>query len=302
MQTVRRVLVTGATGFVGHALLQRLCAAGHVVRCLVRRGSEAALRGHGAIARIEGDVVTRRGLDEGMAGCDAVIHLVGIIREHPASGVTFERVHTQATLNVLAAARTAGIRRYVHMSALGTRSDAAARYHRTKWAAEEAVRTSGLEWTIFRPSIIYGRGDGFVTLLASMVRRLPAVPVIGSGRQRLQPIPVEQVAAGFVSALDLPGTVKQTYEVGGPEAVTMVELLDAIGRALGRRRVRKMHVPLGAMRPMARALHRLPGFPVTPDQLLMLGEDSVCDARPFFEAFELEPIPLAVGLERMLTR
>jgi uncharacterized protein YbjT (DUF2867 family) len=302
MQAVRRVFLTGATGFVGHALLQRLCAGGHVVRCLVRRGSETELRGQGAIARIEGDVVTRQGLDEGMAGCDTVIHLVGIIREHPASGVTFERVHPQATMNVLAAARTAGIRRYVHMSALGTRPDAAARYHRSKWAAEEAVRASGLDWTIFRPSIIYGRGDGFVTLLASMVRRLPVVPVIGSGRQRLQPIPVEQIAAGFVGALDRPATVHRTYEVGGPDAVTMVDLLDAIGRALGRRRVRKISVPVGVMRPMARVLHPVPGFPVTPDQLLMLGEDSVCDARPFFETFELEPVPLAVGLERMLGR
>jgi len=302
MQAVRQVFVTGATGFVGHALLQRLCAAGHVVRCLVRRGSEGALRGHGAIARIEGDVVTRQGLEEGVAGCDTVIHLVGIIREHHASGVTFERVHTHGTMNVLEAATAAGIRRYLHMSALGTRPEAAAHYHRTKWAAEEAVRASGLEWTIFRPSIIYGRGDGLVTMLASMVRRLPAVPVIGSGRQRLQPIPVEQVAAGFASALDLPATIKRTYEVGGPEAVTMVELLDLIGRALGRRRVPKIHLPLGAMRPLARLLHPLPGFPVTPDQLLMLGEDSVCDPRPFFETFELEPIPLAVGLERMLTK
>jgi NADH dehydrogenase len=302
MQTVRRVFVTGATGFVGHALLQRLCAAGHEVHCLVRRGSESALRGQGAIVRIEGDVVSGQGLEEGMASCDAVIHLVGIIREHRAAGVTFERVHTQGTVNVLEAATAAGIRRYLHMSALGTRPAAPARYHRTKWAAEEAVRASGLEWTIFRPSIIYGRGDGLVTMLASMVRRLPVVPVIGSGRQRLQPVPVEQVAAGFVGALELPAAIKCAYEVGGPEAVTMVELLDLIGRTVGRRRVLKVHVPVGAMRPMARLLHTLPGFPVTPDQLLMLGEDGVCDPGPFFKTFTLEPIPLAVGLERMLTK
>ena len=295
------VFVTGATGFVGHALLQRLCAAGHIVRCLVRRGSEGDLRGFGAIARIEGDVLVRAGLEEGMAGCDAVIHLVGIIREHPAAGVTFERVHVDGTLNVLEAAKAVGIRRYLHMSALGTRAGAAARYHQTKWAAEEAVRASALAWTIFRPSIIYGRGDGFVTMLASMVRRLPVVPVIGSGLQRLQPVPVEQVAAGFEGGLELPATIHRTYEVGGPEAVTMLELLDLIGHALGDRRVRKVHVPLGVMKPLARVLHPLPGFPVTPDQLLMLGEDSVCDPRPFLEAFQLEPVPLAEGLEHMLS-
>lgn len=300
MQTVPQIFVTGATGFVGHAVLQRLCAEGHIVRCLVRRGSEADLRGLGAIARIEGDILTRRGLEEGMAGCDAVIHLVGIIREHRATNVTFERVHTEGTRNVLEAAKAAGIRRYVHMSALGTRRGAASRYHRTKWAAEEAVRASRLDWTIFRPSIIYGRGDGFVSMLASLVRRMPAVPVIGSGRQRLQPVPVDHVAAGFERALELPATIKQTYEVGGPQAVTMEELLDLIGRALGRRRVLKAHVPLGVMTPLARLFHALPGFPVTPDQLLMLGEDSVCDPRPFYETFTLEPVPLAVGLERML--
>jgi NADH dehydrogenase len=302
MQAVRQVFVTGATGFVGHALLQRLCAAGHVVRCLVRRGSEADLRGYGAIARIEGDIVTRQGLEEGMAGCDAVIHLVGIIREQRAAGVTFEQVHTEGTLNVLEAATRAGIRRVLHMSALGTRSGAVSRYHRSKWAAEEAVRASGLEWTIFRPSIIYGRGDGFVTLLASMVRRLPVVPVIGAGRQRLQPVPVEQVAAAFARGLELPTTIKHLYEVGGPEPVTMLELLDLIGRALGRRRVLKIHIPVSVMMPLARLLHPLPGFPVTPDQLLMLGEDSVCDPRQFFETFKVEPVPLAAGLERMLSK
>ena len=195
-----------------------------------------------------------------------------------------------------------GVRRYLHMSALGTRRGATSRYHRTKWTAEAAVRGSGLEWTIFRPSIIYGPGDGLVTMLASMVRRTPAVPVIGGGRQRLQPIPVEQVAAGFAGALDLPATIKQTYAVGGPEPVTMVELLDLIGRALGRRRVLKIHVPVGVVSPFVHLLHSLPGFPVTLDQLMMLGEDSVCDPRPFFETFTLEPVPLAVGLERMLAK
>ena len=297
-----RVFVTGATGFVGHALVQRLCAGGHMVRCLVRRGSETALRGQGAIERIEGDILARSSLEEGMAGCDAVIHLVGIIREQRGSGVTFERVHVEGTSQVLQAATAVGIRRYLHMSALGTRPGATSTYHRTKWTAEEAVRNSGLEWTIFRPSIIYGHGDGFVTMLASMVRRMPAVVVIGSGRQRLQPIPVDQVAAGFAGALDLPTTIKQTYEVGGPEPVTMIELLDLIGRALGRRRVLKIHVPVGAVSPFVRLLHPLPGFPVTPDQLVMLGEDSVCDSRPFFDTFTLDPVPLAVGLERMLAK
>ncbi|MBI1846273.1 MAG: complex I NDUFA9 subunit family protein [Candidatus Rokubacteria bacterium] len=295
-----RILVTGATGFVGRSVVHALCAEGRLVRCLVRRGSERDLRGFEALERVEGDVRSPRSLEDAVAGCDAVIHLVGIIREFPDRGITFERLHHLATENVLAAAAAAGVGRFLHMSALGTRPGARSRYHQTKWAGEEAVRGSGLAWTIFRPSIIYGRGDGFVSMLADMIRRAPVVPVLGSGQHRLQPVPVEQIATAFARAIDRPATEKHVYEAGGPEAVSMVRLLDLIGEALGRPRVRKIHVPLGLITPLARALHRLPGFPVTPDQLLMLEADSTCDPGPFFRAFDLEPEPLAAGLARML--
>ena len=300
MQAARRVFVTGGTGFVGRAVIQALRNEGYAVRCLVRRGSERDLRGFGAIERVEGDVMARQTLDEGISGCDAVVHLVGIIHERSAIGSTFERVHVHGTQNVLDAAAEAGARRYVHMSALGARADARSRYHRTKWTAEEAVRSSPLAWTIFRPSIIYGRGDEFVTMLRSMLERLTIVPVIGTGRQRLQPVPVEQVARGFARALTLESTVKHSYEVGGPDAVSMVELLDAIAKAMGRpRRPLKVHIPIGVVRPVTQALYRLPGYPLTPDQLLMLEEDNTCDPAAFLSTFKLTPVPLAAGLRAM---
>jgi len=300
MQAARRVFVTGGTGFVGRAVIQALRAEGYAVRCLVRRGSERDLRGFGAIERVEGDVMARQTLDEGIGGCDTVVHLVGIIRERPATGATFERVHIQGTQNVLEAAADAGVRRYLHMSALGSRVGARSRYHQTKWAAEEAVRSSPIPWTIFRPSIIYGRGDEFVTMLRGMIERLPVLPVLGTGRQRLQPVPVEQVAQGFARALTLATTVKHAYEVGGPDAVSMVELLDAIAAAMGRRRPLKVHVPIGLIRPLAGLLQHLPGFPVTPDQLLMLEEENTCDPTAFFSTFGLTPVALAAGLRTML--
>jgi uncharacterized protein YbjT (DUF2867 family) len=297
---MHRVFVTGATGFVGRAVIQALRAEGHVVRCLVRRGSEPDLHGFGAIERVEGDILAGvDALQADIAGCDTVIHLVGIIREHPSRGITFDRVHVQGTRNVVGAAGATGVRRYLHMSALGTRAGARARYHQTKWAAEDVVRASGLAWTIFRPSVIYGVGDGFVSLLARMVRRLPIVPVIGDGHQRLQPVPSEHVAAGFARAVKAEAAVKQTYAVTGPEVVTMHALLDMIGAVL-HRRVRKAHVPLRLMRPMARLLHRVPSFPVTPDQLLMLEEDNTGDAAPFYGTFGLTPETLAHGLHRIL--
>jgi uncharacterized protein YbjT (DUF2867 family) len=300
MPATRRIFLTGATGFVGHAVILALRAHGYAVRCLVRRGSELDLRGLEAIERVEGDVLSPAALERDMEGCDTVVHLVGIIREEPATLSTFERIHTQGTINVLEAATATGVRRYVHMSALGVRPGARARYHRSKWAAEEAVRASPIPWTIFRPSIIYGRGDQFVNMLAGLIRRYPVVPVIGSGQQRLQPVPVEHVAEAFARAVELPASVKHTYDIGGPDAVTMVQLLDLIGAALGRSRVRKAHAPIGLVRPMARLLHRLPGFPLTPDQLLMLEEDNVCDPQPFYATFGLSPLPLATGLRAML--
>lgn len=297
--TTRRIFVTGATGFVGRVVVRALQARGCAVRCLVRRGSEPHLRGQEAVERVEGNVLSLPTLERGMAGCDTIVHLVGIIRETPEG--TFESIHVQGTRNVLEAAAATGVRRYLHMSALGSRAGARARYHQTKWAAEEAVRASPLAWTIFRPSIIYGRGDQFINLLAGMVGRLPVVPVLGGGQQRLQPVPVEQVAEGFARAANLPASEKRTYDVGGPEAVTMIRLLDLIGLALDRPRVRKAHVPLALVRPAARLLHRLPAFPVTPDQLLMLEEDNVCDPEPFHATFGLAPTPLATGLRAMLS-
>ena len=297
---MHRVFVTGATGFVGRAVIQALRHEGHSVRCLVRRGSEADLHGFEAIERVEGDILDPpTTLEASVSGCDTVIHLVGIIREHRTRRITFERLHHLGTLNVLDAAARAGTRRFLHMSALGTRAGARSRYHQTKWAAEEAVRASGLAWTIFRPSVIYGPGDGLVSMLAGMVRRFHVVPVIGDGRQRLQPVAVEHVAAGFARAVTLEASVKQTYTVAGPDAVSMVDLLHLIGAAM-HRRVRVARFPLGVMRPMAQLLHHAPSFPVSPDQLLMLEEDNTGDPSAFYAAFGVTPTPLAQGLRQVL--
>jgi uncharacterized protein YbjT (DUF2867 family) len=296
---MQRIFVTGATGFVGHAVVRDLLAHGFLVRCLVRPGSESLLKGFESIDRVPGDVLDPDGLPPSVEGSAAIIHLVGIIREHRATGVTFDRLHTQATANMLGVAREAGVKRYFQMSAVGTRSGAVSRYHRTKWQAEEVVRASALDWTIIRPSLIYGPGDEFVSVLARMIRRLPAVPVLGDGQYQLQPIAVDQIAEGFARALRLPLTVGQTYEAGGPEPYRFDELLDMVGRALGVVRVRKVHVPLGLIKVMTRAFGWLPFFPVTMDQITMLEEGNVTDPTRFYADFNMTPEPLALGLRRM---
>ena len=296
---MQRIFVTGATGFVGHAVVRALLTQGFLVRCLVRPGSETALKGFESIDRVPGDVLEPDGLAPSVEGCSAMIHLVGIIREQRAAGVTFDRLHTQATANMLGVAREAGVKRYIQMSAAGTREGAVSRYHRTKWQAEEVVRASSLDWTIIRPSLIFGPGDEFVSVLARMIRRLPAVPVLGDGQYQIQPIAVEHVAEAFARALRLPGTRGQTYEAGGPEPYRFVDLLDRIGHALGVRRVRKIHVPLGMVKASTRAFGWLPFSPVTTDQIIMLEEGNVTDAAGFYEDFRLAAEPLAIGLKRM---
>jgi NADH dehydrogenase len=297
---MKRIFVTGATGFVGHAVVRALLAHGFLVRCLVRPGSEAALRGFESIDRVPGDVLEPGGLAASVEGCGGFIHLVGIIREHRARGITFDRLHTQATANMLALAHEAGVKRYIQMSALGTRPGATSRYHQTKWQAEEVVRASALDWTIMRPSLIYGPGDEFISVLARMLRRLPVMPVLGDGQYRVQPVTVDHVAEGFARALQAPAAVAQTYEIGGPEACRFVDLLDEVGAAIGRRRVRKLHVPLGIVKAMTRALGWMPLFPVTRDQLIMLEEGSVTDPRRFYADFKITPEALPHGLTRML--
>jgi NADH dehydrogenase len=257
------------------------------------------LKGFESIDRVPGDVLEPDGLPPSVEGCSAIIHLVGIIRERRAAGVSFDRLHTQATANMLGVAREAGVKRYIQMSAVGTRPGAVSRYHRTKWQAEEVVRASSLDWTIIRPSLIFGSGDEFVSVLARMIRRLPAVPVFGDGQYQLQPIAVEQVAEGFARALRLPLTVGQTYEMAGPEPHRFVQLLDQIGLALGVARVRKIHIPLGLIKVMTRALGWLPFFPVTQDQIIMLEEGNVADPTRFYADFNMTPEPLAAGLKRM---
>lgn len=297
---MQRIFVTGATGFVGHAVVRALVGHGFLVRCLVRPGSEAALKGFESIDRVPGDVLEPDKLAASIEGCGAVVNLVGIIREHRARGITFDRLHTQATANMVAVTHEAGVTRYIQMSAVGTRPGAASRYHQTKWQAEEVVRASALDWTIIRPSLIYGPGDEFVSALARMIRRLPAVPVLGDGQYRVQPVAVEHVAEAFARALRLPAATAQTYEIGGPEPCRFVDLLDLIGAALGLPRVRKVYVPLGVVKGVTTALGWLPFFPVTTDQLIMLEEGNVTDPGRAYADLAVAPEPLAQGLKRML--
>ena len=273
-----KVLVTGATGFVGREIVRQLRAAGHTIRILARNPRSPAAQeavSRWGVEAYSGDVLEAASLEGALAGVEAVIHLVGIISELGNS--TFENVHVGGTRNLVAAAQQAGVRRFVHMSALGSRPKAASRYHQSKWAAEELVRQSGLEFTIFRPSLIYGPQDQFINLFARIIRLSPVVPLLGNPSARFQPVPVEAVAAAFAGSLGEPKSVGQTYDLCGPEALTLSEIVDQIMSVLGRKRL-KMPVPPSLARCQAallefmfrRLLRKAPPF--SRDQLIMLQE------------------------------
>lgn len=294
------VFLTGGTGFVGTEVLRQLTEAGHRVRALVRPGSEGKLAIREGVEIQRGDATEAATLQGTLKGCDAVIHLVGIIREVPERGVTFHRLHFEATRNMVAAAEIQGVRRFLQMSANGTRQDATTEYHRTKWQGEEAVRTSALEWTIFRPSLIFGRNDEFVNMLAGLLRKLPVVPVIGDGRYRMSPVAVEDVARGFVRALGRPETSRKVFHCCGPADYAYDEVLDLVGQAVGRKRVPKLHQPPFLVRPAIALFDGFPWFPITREQLTMLLEGNACDPRPWIEAFGITPQPFAEGIRKYL--
>jgi len=291
-----RIFIAGGTGFVGSHLIPQLSNRGHELRLLVHKrvsGFESVLE------QFEGDVTKPESLVKALQGCDAIINLVGIIREFPSQGMTFERLHVEATANMLTASKKAGVVRYLQMSALGTRPSAISDYHKTKYRAEELVRASGLNWTILRPSLIYGPGDAFVNMLAEQLRLTPVMPVIGDGRYRLQPIHAADVARCFALALEMPETIGQCYELCGNDRFSYNELLDTVAAAMGKSRPLKPHAPLGLMKLVVPLMQKLPQFPITMDQLQMLIEENIGDSS-WKLTFGFEPKDFRIGISEYL--
>ncbi|MDG6027130.1 MAG: complex I NDUFA9 subunit family protein [Candidatus Brocadia sp.] len=294
-----KVFLTGSTGFVGKQILHDLLAKRYQVRCIVRQGSEQKIAHHKEAEIVHGDITDAGSLQGKLAGCDAVINLVGIIREFPGKRVTFEKLHYGGTANLAGAAREQGIRRFIQMSALGARRDGKTQYQQTKFRAEECIRNSGLDYTIFRPSIIYGPGDKFVNLFAGMLKTQQFVPVVGNGRYQMQPVSVENVSMGFIKAIEQKDSMGKIFAVGGPEKFEFNQIIDIIGSVLCVP-PHKLHIPVFIMNLAAEMLDWLPAFPVTKDQISMLLEGNTCDEKPFFNHFGIEPIEFKQGISKYI--
>ena len=291
------ILVTGGTGFIGPHVVHALRARELPVRVLVRDPRHGARAAAWGAELVEGDVTAPGSLRTATAGVDTLVHLVSIIK---GSRADFDRIMVEGTRSLVAAAKDAGVRRIVLASALGLneRTKNAVPYYASKWEMERAVEESGIEYVIFRSSFVFGKDGGALPTFIRLARLAPVTPVVGDGTLRLQPIWVEDVAEYFARAVDLGAAANRTFELGGPDAPTWNEFWDRLKRVLGSRRP-SIHVPVGALRLQALLTEKLPGAPVTRDQLtmLLLG-DNVVSSTDAVDTFKLPLVPLDEQLRR----
>lgn len=291
------ILVTGGTGFVGSHLVKRLALEKIKTRCLVRKRSNVErLKEHG-IELAYGDLTDKESLKKALEGVETVIHLIGIIVEK--KGATFEIIHTQGTSALVEACKDGGVKRFIYISALGARENARSRYHRTKWEAEQAVIGSGMDYVIFRPSIMIGEGGEFITMLSGIIQQAPVIPVIGE-KSKVQPIYVENTADCIIRSLCEPKIRNRIFEIAGPEQMTYRDFFLTLADVL---KIKKpvVGIPIWLMWPAAYIFERvMEKPPITTQQLIMLKEDNICDIREMQEVFDIQLMPLRKALKTFL--
>jgi uncharacterized protein YbjT (DUF2867 family) len=293
-----KVALFGGTGFVGGYLVDRLIAAGHTPRVLVRAGSEAGLRQPERCEQLSGEIGDAGAVKRCLEGAAAAIYNIGLIREFPRKGVTWEALHYTGAVTAIDSARQQGVRRFLLMSANGVKPGGTG-YQSTKYRAEQHLASSGLEWTVFRPSVIFGDPRGLVEfctqLRDEMIARPLPVPLFhegllpaGAGRFRLSPVAVEDVAEAFVRALELPASHARILPLCGPDALEWREILERIAAACGRRKL-MVPAPVYTLRILATLFDGFEWFPVTRPQLEMLMEGNECDGSEAWSLLGIEP-------------
>jgi uncharacterized protein YbjT (DUF2867 family) len=294
-----KVLVTGATGFVGPAVANAIVDAGHHVRVLERKPgswSKAKIRCQEAV---QGDMTDADSLRRAVEGREVVVHLVAI---RQGKEDQFRRIMIGGTRSLIAAAKDADVKRFVLMSALGATEETKdlVPYYNAKWMQEKDLEASGLEYVVFRPSFVFGREGGILPTFRKLARLTPVTPITGPGTQRIQPIWIDDVAAYFAAAVDKPEAANRAFEVGGPDQVTWNEFWARLKQALRVRRP-SVHVPMGFMRLNALVTERLPGnIPLTRDLLKMLeAGDNVVSDDAAVKTFQLPLVPLDEQLRRV---
>ena len=285
------VLVTGSTGFLGRRVVQKLIEHNYQVRCLVRTPGKERIFEQGSVDVYYGDINDPDALASACQGVDQVIHLVAVIRE--SGNATYDTVNRLGAEQVVEAAKSAGgISQFVHVSAVGAVNAPDLPYLKSKWHGEQAVINSGLSYTIVRPSLIFGQGDEFINSLAAVVRLFPAVPVIAGGRNRLQPIWVDDLAQCIALSLSRHDLRGHTLELGGPEQLSYNQIVDIISRTMGRHRL-KVHVPTWMMRINVALMQLLMSRPpINSEMLKMLRVRNVAELGMVEQTFGFRPQPM----------
>ena len=293
------VLVTGATGFLGRRVVRQLQEHGHDVRCLVHTPGRERLFPDRTVDVHYGSVLDLDALSELLYDVGAVIHLVATIRQN--KGMTYDQINRQGVSNMVAAARDHGVKHFIQVSAIGATGDPAYDYLYSKWRGEREVADGGVPYTIIRSSLMFGEGDGFLNLLAGLVKVFPVVPVVGSGRNRFQPIAVEDVARCVVSAVDREDLKGKIIEIGGPQQLSYNEIMAVVARTMGKHRLR-IHLPVWLVRLAAAVLRRFQTRSLaTADQLRMLTIRNVAEPRAVEQTFGFTPRTLEGNIEYVKT-
>ena len=303
------ILVTGANGFIGTHVVPALLDAGHRVVGLTREAADdeellgrLTTEQRAGIEVRHGDVTRFEQLGPAFAGVDAVLHLVALPRDW-VGGASLRLVNTEGTRNVVAATREAGVRRFVHLGAMGVIDDPSLHYASSKAKAIALVTESGLDWTILSPSLLFGPRDGFFNILAGLVRMSPGiVPLTGSGSSRFQPLAIGDLARIVVAVFADDATIGHEYLLGGPRVWTYREMVEEVLRGMGKRRA-LVPMPVALIRLVAASAEfvRLP-FPVATDQLRQLRLDNVGPLDGVRSAFGFEPAPMEGGLTHLRQR
>ena len=293
------VLVTGATGFLGRRVVRQLQEHGHDVRCLVHTPGRERLFPERTVDVHYGSVLDLDALSELLYDVGAVIHLVSTIRQ--LKGVTYDQINRQGVANMVAAARDNGVKHFIQVSAIGATDDPTYAYLYSKWRGEREVVSGGVPYTIIRSSLMFGEGDGFLNPLAGLTRVLPVVPVVGSGRNRFQPIAVDDVARCIVSAVDREDLKGKIIEIGGPEQLSYNEIMAVVASTMGKRRLR-IHLPVWLVYLAAATLGRFQARPLaTADQLRMLAIRNVAEPGTVEQTFGFTPRTLEGNIEYVKT-
>ena len=257
----------------------------------------------GKITIVNGDIQAPDSYRTALRGCEASINLPGLLREFPRKGITFEGVHYLGTKSLIDTAKSEGVTRFIQMSALGVREGAKPKYQETKLRAEEYLASSGLRWTIFRPSLMFGNEKegfaNFMSVLRDLLAMVPfVVPVLGDGKYRFQPVAIQNVSEGFVKALTNESSVGKRYDVAGPDRYTYDELLDMVAYVAQKHKI-KVHQPMFAIKLLASIFGGFKFFPVSRDQITMLEEENISDRwKDFFDTFAVVPLRLVENIHK----